>query len=155
MRAMHSKQLSNWKPRRKRNTGNPKARPKVCELCHTRVPRRFAKHRDASGRLLCSPSCLTTYKQIAAILADNPRVPPKPVRLFILQRDGYTCAYCREPVSWRSSNIDHIKPWPGGKTRLTNLTTACPRCNKAKFRVRMTPDAAKLVSRGLTRKGER
>ena len=54
----------------------------------------------------------------------------KRIRLQVLRRDAYTCAYCGiSPVN----QVDHV--WPrsrGGEDTLDNLVAACEPCNYAK-----------------------
>ena len=50
----------------------------------------------------------------------------KKIRLKVLNRDAYTCAYCGDTAN----EVDHI--WPkskGGEDTLDNLVAACRRCN--------------------------
>ena len=51
----------------------------------------------------------------------------KKIRLKVLARDAYTCAYCGSPDA---NEVDHV--WPksrGGEDTLDNLVCACRRCN--------------------------
>lgn len=51
------------------------------------------------------------------------------LRLKILIRDSYTCAYCGDTAN----QVDHIVPRSAGGTNdPENLTAACARCNRAK-----------------------
>jgi 5-methylcytosine-specific restriction endonuclease McrA len=61
------------------------------------------------------------------------------VRLRVLERDEYRCHYCGREVrddlpldDDAKANIDHVIPWPEGRTRVDNLVTACVPCNRAK-----------------------
>lgn len=50
----------------------------------------------------------------------------KKIRLTVLNRDAYTCAYCGDVAN----EVDHV--WPkskGGEDTLDNLVAACRRCN--------------------------
>ncbi len=50
----------------------------------------------------------------------------KKIRLKVLNRDAYTCAYCGDTAN----EVDHV--WPkskGGEDTLDNLVAACRRCN--------------------------
>jgi len=49
---------------------------------------------------------------------------------MILQRDGWTCAYCGGPANV----VDHITPLVAGghPTDPANLTAACSACNRRK-----------------------
>ena len=51
----------------------------------------------------------------------------KKIRLKVLARDAYTCAYCGSPDA---NEVDHV--WPksrGGEDTLDNLVCCCRRCN--------------------------
>jgi hypothetical protein len=52
-------------------------------------------------------------------------------KLAILKRDNYTCGYCAK--TGVELEIDHIKPVSkGGTNDLSNLITACKKCNRDK-----------------------
>ncbi len=125
---------------------------KTCLLCHTQQDKRLrGVPRGEGGKSFCGKACRRLYDLISgSLLLLNPRIPPKGVRLFLLQRDHFRCKYCGRRVSWGSANIDHIKAWPKGKTRLENLTTSCRPCNRAKY-VNRIPDKRirEKVRRGL------
>lgn len=79
----------------------------------------------------CDENC----KKIAVRLNTsyrNFRFAPTELKEFILKRDQYKCQYCGREVRNETANIDHVKPWPKGKTTLRNLVTSCRRCNKNK-----------------------
>jgi hypothetical protein len=64
---------------------------------------------------------------------DERRYADSLMRFKVLQRDGYRCRYCGEPVTDETANIDHVHPWlRGGRTKMANLVTACQECNKRK-----------------------
>lgn len=51
------------------------------------------------------------------------------IRLAVLERDGYLCAYCGN----EANEADHIIPRnAGGKDELSNLVAACKPCNGRK-----------------------
>ena len=53
----------------------------------------------------------------------------KKIRLQVLRRDAYTCAYCGDVAD----QVDHVYPKSkGGADELDNLVAACKRCNYAK-----------------------
>ena len=50
----------------------------------------------------------------------------KKIRIKVLQRDAYTCAYCGDVAN----EVDHIYPKvKGGEDTLDNLVAACRTCN--------------------------
>ena len=74
-----------------------------------------------------TPSC-------AAVVAIGKRFAPAWLRKQVLERDAYACRYCKRPVTNKTANIDHVKPWPFGMTELANLVAACKDCNRDKGR---------------------
>lgn len=53
----------------------------------------------------------------------------KKIRLQVLRRDAYTCAYCGDVAN----EVDHIHPKVrGGEDVLDNLVAACRSCNSRK-----------------------
>lgn len=64
----------------------------------------------------------------------TPRLPDSewwPLRNFILDRDGHTCAYCRADAGRMCA--DHIVPLSrGGTNDPDNLAAACVPCNLSK-----------------------
>ena len=52
------------------------------------------------------------------------------LRLVVLKRDDYTCAYCSKPAN----TVDHVVPLArgGDKYDTNNLVAACTACNSAK-----------------------
>jgi 5-methylcytosine-specific restriction endonuclease McrA len=63
---------------------------------------------------------------------QDPRVSRdwKRVRLAVLARDGYTCAYCGQDAT----TVDHVVSIKAGGDPLSleNCVSACRRCNSAK-----------------------
>jgi 5-methylcytosine-specific restriction endonuclease McrA len=63
---------------------------------------------------------------------QDPRVSRdyKRVRLVVLARDGYTCAYCGQDAD----TVDHIQSIKSGGDPLSleNLISCCKRCNSRK-----------------------
>ncbi|WP_040569709.1 HNH endonuclease [Microbacterium maritypicum] len=51
------------------------------------------------------------------------------LRQAVLERDGYTCAYCGR----EATTADHVTPKAqGGRDELSNLVAACLPCNSKK-----------------------
>lgn len=81
------------------------------------------------------------------------------VKRQVFQRDGYRCAYCRLTVDNelptehpRRATVDHIIPRSkGGREldRVSNLITACRRCNHEKRT--MSPEAFRWYRHMLMR----
>lgn len=58
---------------------------------------------------------------------------PKALRREIMERDGYTCQYCRQPNDPARLTVDHLVPLAlGGIDEPTNYVTACQPCNSRK-----------------------
>jgi hypothetical protein len=60
---------------------------------------------------------------------------PSSVRFYVLQRDGFSCRYCRRgPADGSILELDHIVPHSkGGTDDADNLVTACQECNRGKL----------------------
>ena len=54
----------------------------------------------------------------------------KKIRLRVLKRDAYTCAYCGDVANEVDHRIPKVK---GGEDSLDNLVAACRRCNIQKL----------------------
>lgn len=55
------------------------------------------------------------------------------LRLLVLKRDRYTCTYCGVSGQNAELEVDHIHPVSkGGSNHVSNLTTACKKCNLEK-----------------------
>lgn len=55
----------------------------------------------------------------------------KKISKQVFSRDSYTCQYCLKKGGLLE--VDHVTPISkGGSNRLSNLTTACRRCNRQK-----------------------
>jgi 5-methylcytosine-specific restriction endonuclease McrA len=71
-------------------------------------------------------------------MADRERKQRLPLdwelrRLKVFARDNYTCQYCGFVGAASSLHCDHIFALSrGGSSELSNLTTACARCNVRK-----------------------
>lgn len=76
---------------------------------------------------------------------------PKPRRLKILERDGWKCVYCGQPLTYdlipspygdgayvspkgyQYPTMDHVHPRSqGGKHGMDNVVAACGKCNSRK-----------------------
>ena len=54
------------------------------------------------------------------------------LRIEILQRDQWTCAYCHKPLLGPDATVDHLIPIsiaPSLRLDPSNLVAACRRCN--------------------------
>lgn len=70
-----------------------------------------------------------TYWQMMSLKPYRATAHWKRIRLQVLNRDAWTCAYCGD----QATQVDHV--WPrskGGEDTLDNLVAACERCNYAK-----------------------
>ncbi|MDA8196700.1 MAG: HNH endonuclease [Actinomycetota bacterium] len=54
----------------------------------------------------------------------------------LLQLQNTTCLYCGDPITWETTELDHIVPRAdGGSNRVSNLAAVCRRCNSSKGRM--------------------
>ena len=68
---------------------------------------------------------LTAYQQITR----RTKLPPRPSRHHIFERDRSLCQYCGEPAT----TLDHIVPRSrGGQTTWENVVCCCSACNRKK-----------------------
>lgn len=58
-------------------------------------------------------------------------------RMYSVQRQNGQCAYCGDPITYHTSEMDHIVPRKGVGSRNTmdNLVAVCTRCNRAKSNI--------------------
>ncbi len=70
---------------------------------------------------------------------SGPRNPNYRLRYLVLRRDGYTCRACGKSAPGVVLEVDHIVPWPHGKTVLENLQALCQKCNSGKSNLAWTP----------------
>ena len=77
------------------------------------------------------------------VLAAETYRPPPWLSRIIRARDGH-CRFPRCTVSARHCDVDHVRPWPAGRTEETNLVCLCRRHHRIKQRPRwlasLTPD---------------
>lgn len=94
--------------------------------------RRWQKLRPAVMRLFPVSGARAVSKHLMAFYARRGRPSlPAWLRMFILERDGYVCAYCSTDKG--PFDIDHIMPvCKGGTDDPENLTCACASCNRSK-----------------------
>jgi hypothetical protein len=80
------------------------------------MARELAMHGPWRGILL------DKYRHAAALSTDKYR-PPANIREFATVRDGGTCTApgCNNPIR----ELDHVTPWPAGKTTATQLKGLC------------------------------
>jgi len=59
--------------------------------------------------------------------------PSAAVRIRVYKRDRFQCTYCGVPGTEAELEVDHIVPLAkGGSNHMSNLTTACRKCNAKK-----------------------
>lgn len=59
--------------------------------------------------------------------------PSSAVRIRVMKRDRFLCTYCGVSGNDAELEVDHIIPVSkGGSHHMSNLTTACRKCNQAK-----------------------
>jgi len=68
---------------------------------------------------------------------------PLALRLFILERDHWTCTYCKMTLTREVAEVDHVNPRADGgpSHALSNLAAACWWCNRGEDgKHRRTPE---------------
>lgn len=102
--------------------------PKKLELeyrCQHRLSPACRRRRCLEERGFQKPSSIPPRDPI--------RYAPPQMKRAVFDRDGYHCRYCQKPLTLRTGNTDHVKPWRrGGPTEFRNLAAACGMCNKLK-----------------------
>lgn len=59
--------------------------------------------------------------------------PSAAVRIRVMKRDRFACTYCGTPGTDAELEVDHIiAVAKGGSHHMSNLTTACRKCNQSK-----------------------
>ena len=60
------------------------------------------------------------------------------LRIKLLKRQDFCCAYCLSSLNGKRMNIDHVKPLKlGGNNNPKNLVAACGECNRDKGNSRL------------------
>lgn len=68
-------------------------------------------------------------------------------KLYVFERDKYTCQYCGKKVTQELATIDHVMPRArGGKTTFENTVTACAPCNTRKASKTVEQAGMKLLT---------
>jgi hypothetical protein len=76
--------------------------------------------------------------------------PSAAVRIRALKRDKYKCTYCGVSGNEAELEVDHIIPKSkGGSHHISNLTTACRKCNQQKSNKYMQPNNDNFEPIGL------
>lgn len=128
----------------------------ICLLCNSvkrpqeQKPQKPRKHKSVNRRLSkrerkakraadpnYRPKGLAPSRPLGEIYKKSdtpmPRYATQAMRWEVWIRDAGQCQYCGIEVSYAACNIDHVVPWPKGKTVVDNLVVACHPCNKLKF----------------------
>lgn len=80
----------------------------------------------------------------------NYDAPSAAVRIRALKRDKYKCTYCGISGNEAELEVDHIVPKSkGGSHHISNLTTACRKCNQKKSNRPMHPTTEHCEPIGL------
>src|SRR6266705_353608 len=82
-------------------------------------------------------------RQTVSRIGERERLDAE-IRLLVLIRDGFTCAWCESRIphaSGRALQVDHILPWSaGGSDSTTNLRTLCRTHNQQRSNFRTDLD---------------
>ncbi len=62
----------------------------------------------------------------------TPRYASGELRRSVYERDAGQCQYCGAELTYETCQLDHVVPWPKGKTIAANLAVICPPCNEMK-----------------------
>jgi len=85
-------------------------------------------------------------RQTVSRIGERERLDAE-IRLLVLIRDGFTCAWCESRIphaSGRALQVDHILPWSaGGSDSTTNLRTLCRTHNQQRSNFRTDLDYAR------------
>jgi len=67
------------------------------------------------------------------VYPSGPNSNKKTIRRYRLWIYGNKrCTYCKRPLEFKNSTIDHIVPRSKGGTNIGNLTISCKKCNHTK-----------------------
>lgn len=102
--------------------------PKGTRACAT-CGESYLYYRDESQ--FCSTTCRSRMHQSGS---RRTRIPDT-VRFDVLRRDEFACRYCGfMPDEGAELTVDHVVPVDegGALTAMSNLVTACQRCNNGK-----------------------
>ena len=81
--------------------------------------------------------------------------PSAEVRIRVYKRDRFMCTYCGAPGTEAELEVDHIIAVAnGGSHHISNLTTACRKCNQKKGKKAMKPMKPRASSDGFERRDE-
>lgn len=79
--------------------------------------------------------------------------PSAAVRIRVYKRDRFQCTYCGVPGTETELEVDHIVAVAnGGSHHMSNLTTACRKCNQEKGARPMQPGARKRADVRMVQK---
>lgn len=109
--------------------------PPVIEIkLPSKQKQRRKKRREEWKQKKNSAPVITSFPKrfIGQTEQNFPRYANNYLRTIIYKRDAGQCQYCGKEVSYKDCNIDHVIPWPEGKTNENNLVVACKPCNKLK-----------------------
>jgi 5-methylcytosine-specific restriction endonuclease McrA len=78
-----------------------------------------------------------------------PRELWRNLRRQVLERDGFACMHCHEPVTEKTCHIDHIRSGKHGSNQLWNLRTLCRRCHVLRLDSRHRGMVAQALTDGI------
>jgi 5-methylcytosine-specific restriction endonuclease McrA len=101
----------------------------------TLVCKGAATVQESSSLFLRTPSMRLPLPSVIRLVAYRyvPRQARSVSRKNILERDGFTCQYCRERLTAAKLTLDHVIPKSrGGRGSWENLVACCYACNNRK-----------------------
>jgi len=90
---------------------------------------------ESYDEIIRSPSVAVPKPAVVRLVRSVEHREPKVrfSRANVLLRDGYRCQYCGVKAKMADLTYDHVIPRSrGGRTRWTNIVTACHACNAKK-----------------------
>lgn len=79
----------------------------------------------------------------------QPREVWDQTRLKVLNRDGFKCVRCSEPLAVETAHIDHIRSGKLAGNAMSNLRTLCRRCHVLRADKRHRGMIAKAIADGI------
>lgn len=120
-----------FKVKKRLHTNNPECKDRVLKK-GAKIKVQLVKGKSYSYETSYENAISLVKEGLAFVISETKIFKPysyKTIRRMILERDSYTCFYCRK----KGNTLEHIKPLSkGGATTFTNCVTSCLSCNQKK-----------------------